>query len=75
MSLFVQRMGQGLGKAFLDHVKRNRDRIELWTFVANDGTRRFYAREGFFEAMRTDGSENEESLPDIRLRWERARDG
>ena len=29
----------------------------LWTFVANEGARRFYAREGFVEAGGTDGRE------------------
>jgi hypothetical protein len=40
----------------------------LWTFVANAGARRFYAREGFVEARRTEG-ENEEGLPDVLLTW------
>ena len=53
-SLFVARTGQGLGKALLDRAKAGRDRLQLWTFVANDGARRFYRREGFRELGRTD---------------------
>ena len=69
-ALYVAKPGQGIGRALLDHAKRGRDALELWTFVANEGARRFYAREGFSEVRRTDG-DNEESLPDVLLRWER----
>lgn len=70
-ALFVARPGHGVGKALLDHAKADRDHSELWTFMANEGARRFYAREGFFEVRRTVG-ENEEGLPDVLLRWERS---
>ena len=70
-SLFVatEARGGGVGKSLLDEAKAARpDGLDLWTFVANLGARRFYEREGFVEAERTDG-DNEENLPDIRLRW------
>lgn len=67
-ALYVATPGKGLGRILLDHAKAGRDRLDLWTFVANSGARRFYAREGFVEVRRTDG-ENEENLPDILLRW------
>ncbi len=61
--------GRGIGAALLDRAKALRpEGLTLWTFAVNDGARRFYAREGFVEAGRTDG-ENEEGLPDVRLRW------
>lgn len=69
-ALYVARTGQGLGRILLDHAKRGRDALDLWTFQANEGARRFYAREGFIEVRRTDG-DNEEGLPDVLLRWER----
>ncbi|WP_421858714.1 GNAT family N-acetyltransferase [Oricola sp.] len=69
-ALYVATPGQGIGRALLDHAKRGRDALELWTFVANEDARRFYAREGFVEIRRT-GGDNEESLPDVLLRWER----
>jgi len=64
--------GQGVGKALLDYAKNATDELELWTFQANSGARRFYAREGFSEVELTDGAGNDESLPDVRLVWERA---
>ena len=70
MALYVAVPGQGLGKALLDHAKAGRRVLGLWTFQANEDARRFYAREGFREVEFTEG-DNEEGLPDVRLRWER----
>ena len=70
-SLFIDRAarGRGVGKRLLDEAKTARPQgLSLWTFVANRGALRFYAREGFVEAERTAG-DNEEGLPDIRLSW------
>lgn len=63
--------GRGLGKLLLDHAKGQVARLGLWTFQANTGARRFYAREGFCEVRLTDGAGNEEKLPDAWLAWER----
>lgn len=63
--------GRGIGKALLDRVKAEEPEIVLWTFQANVGARRFYAREGFVEIEQTDGAGNDEGLPDVRLRWKR----
>ena len=60
--------GSGLGRALLDEAKTGRHLV-LWTFQANRGARRFYAREGFLEVKRTDGAANEARLPDVRLEW------
>lgn len=68
-----QAQGQGVGKALLDHAKDGSETLELWTFQANSGARRFYAREGFAEVELTDGAGNDEKLPDVRLVWERAK--
>lgn len=71
-SLYVARHGQGMGvgKALLDAAKAVQPRLTLWTFEANTGAQRFYEREGFTVAERTDGRENEEGLPDIRYVWQ-----
>lgn len=69
-SLYAARPGKGTGKRLLDRVKEGRDRLDLWTFVANGGARRFYAREGFRGVEFTDG-DNDEGLPDVRMRWDR----
>ncbi len=60
----------GLGRRMMDHAKGQRpDGLKLWTFVANTGARKFYEREGFVEAERSDG-DNEEKLPDILFAWQ-----
>ncbi len=62
---------QGIGRMLLDRCKFARPKgFSLWTFQQNTGARRFYEREGFQEAERTDGAGNEEGLPDIRYVWE-----
>ena len=62
--------GQGIGKRLLDAVKADHGRVDLWTFEANQGAVRFYAREGFVEVERTRG-DNAERLADVRMRWQR----
>lgn len=69
MALYARNPGQGVGKRLIDHAKARYPVLNLWTFVANSGARRFYEREGFVEVERSDG-DNEEKLPDIRYRWE-----
>ncbi|WP_233557284.1 GNAT family N-acetyltransferase [Rhodophyticola porphyridii] len=70
-ALYVAKPGLGIGRGLLNVAKDGRDRLKLWTFVANRGARNFYTREGFREIRQTDG-DNEEGLPDVLLRWERA---
>jgi GNAT superfamily N-acetyltransferase len=61
--------GAGLGAALMGAAKALRPGgLTLWTFEANAGARRFYAREGFREVGRTPGA-NEEGLPDVLLAW------
>lgn len=62
--------GAGIGTALIDKAKHKcSDGLSLWTFVANEGARRFYQREGFVEVRRTEG-DNEEGLPDILFHWQ-----
>ncbi|MDE9451152.1 GNAT family N-acetyltransferase [Aliiroseovarius sp. Z3] len=61
--------GHGIGKALLDDAKAAAPQLALYTFQANEGACRFYQREGFTEAFRTDGAGNDEHLPDIRFTW------
>lgn len=62
--------GQGIGALLLDLVKSLRpDGFALWVFESNVGARRFYARHGFVELERTDGSGNEERAPDVKMAW------
>lgn len=62
--------GRGVGKRLLDRAKADAEVLSLWTFEANTGARAFYLREGFREARRTAG-DNEEGLPDIEFVWRR----
>jgi len=66
-----QARGEGVGRALMDAAKAQSERLSLWTFQANTGSQRFYQREGFVEASRGDGSNNEEGLPDIEYHWMR----
>lgn len=62
--------GQGIGGMLLDLVKsRCRDGFGLWVFESNTPARAFYARHGLVEVERTDGSDNDEREPDIRMVW------
>lgn len=63
--------GKGIGCMLLGRCKfACPDGFGLWTFQQNTAARRFYEREGFIEAERSDGAGNEEGLPDIRYIWE-----
>ena len=43
--------------------------LGLWVFQSNDRAQRFYAARGFVEVERTDGRDNEEREPDVRMVW------
>jgi GNAT superfamily N-acetyltransferase len=66
---------RGFGGQLIDLAKTASDRLALWTFQANLGAMRFYVGHGFVETERTDGSANDERLPDVRLVWQRGPDG
>ena len=71
-SLYVDpaRLARGIGSALLDLAKALRPGgLGLWVFESNEAARRFYARHGFGEVRRTDGSGNEEGEPDVELAW------
>lgn len=59
----------GLGRALVAEAKAQAPRLSLWCFQANTAARAFWAAMGFAEAARTDGQDNAEGLPDIRLIW------
>ncbi len=62
--------GQGIGSALLDLAKAQRPQgFCLWVFESNTPARNFYARRGFVELERTDGSGNEERSPDVQMAW------
>lgn len=61
---------QGVGTALLHMAMLTVSRLELWTFQRNDAACQFYETHGFTAVAFTDGSENEESEPDVRYLWE-----
>ena len=64
-------VGQGAGAMLLNAAKESGVRaLELWCFQQNHAARRFYERHGFAAIRFTDGSDNEEKLPDMLFRWE-----
>jgi GNAT superfamily N-acetyltransferase len=65
--------GQGVGEALLDKAKRRRPELHLRVFEQNPGARAFYERSGFALVGASDGSGNEERLPDLHLRWRAGR--
>src|SRR3984893_13515275 len=66
-------IGSGAGSQLLDVAKKSSVvALELWCFQANERGRRFYEEGGFQAGRFTDGRDNEEKVPDVRYRWERA---
>jgi GNAT superfamily N-acetyltransferase len=62
--------GRGVGGALLGRaMSENPDGLSLWVFAANHRALAFYQRAGFVEVCRTDGSGNEERVPDARMHW------
>lgn len=64
--------GKGLGSALLTRAKARADFLQLWVFQQNIAAQGFYAKHGFAEVERTDGSTNEERCPDLRMTWHHA---
>lgn len=63
------RRATGIGSALLRDAMCRSIELGLWTFQCNTPARAFYARHGFAEVEFTDGTRNDEQLPDVRLRW------
>ncbi len=60
---------RGTGSALLTAVRSAAEGpLELWVFAGNAGARAFYAGHGGRELYSTDGHDNEERTPDVRVR-------
>ena len=71
-NLYVQPgfQNQGVGSALLETAKASSaGSLRLWVFEPNKGAIRFYERHGFTLVKRTDGSQNEEKVPDRLMAW------
>ncbi len=58
-----------LGTAFIKRAQSGAKALQLWVFEQNTAAQNFYAVQGFEVAERTDGSNNEERCPDLRMTW------
>lgn len=62
--------GHGIGERLVALAKREHpEGLQLWAFQVNEPARRFYRRHGFVEVELTDGENNEEREPDVRMTW------
>ncbi|QIX26374.1 GNAT family N-acetyltransferase [Nocardioides sp. JQ2195] len=71
-SLYVEPSAQrsGVGSALLEVARSRRPQgFALWVFETNAPAREFYRRHGLIELECTDGADNEERSPDIRMAW------
>lgn len=57
--------GRGIGTGLLSQASADMPVVKLYCFQANEGARRFYERHGFVAEVFSNGSKNEEKLPDI----------
>ena len=61
---------RGIGGRLLELAKEQRPQgLDLYVFEPNLDAIRFYERYGFTTAERSDGSRNEEKVPDRRITW------
>ena len=64
------RAREGIGSLLLDLAKQRRPAgFCLWVFEQNEPARAFYRRHGLLELEHTDGADNEEHAPDLRMAW------
>lgn len=65
---------QGIGAALLDVVGSVLgESFGLWVFTQNHAARRFYAARGLVEVEETDGRDNPEGVPEVRMVFRRGR--
>lgn len=62
-------VGKKLGSMLLTIAKEAHPHLQLWTFQKNTRAISFYLRHGFMQVKQTDGSGNEERMPDILFEW------
>ncbi len=62
--------GKGTGTLLLaEAMSRRPGGLGLWVFEPNEGAIRLYERHGFHTVKKTDGSGNEERVPDRLMAW------
>ncbi|MEM9627725.1 MAG: GNAT family N-acetyltransferase [Pseudomonadota bacterium] len=62
--------GRGIGHRLMEMAKTcSGGELRLWVFEPNKSAIRFYERHGFVTVRKTDGSDNEEKVPDRLMAW------
>lgn len=69
--LAADQLGRGLGEQLLELAKGDYAELSLWTFQQNVRARAFYEKHGFVAERFTDGTDNEEQMPDVYYVWRR----
>lgn len=64
--------GLGIGSALVKLAQREQSELRLYTFQSNIRARSLYERYGFVLEELTDGSRNEEKMPDCTYHWQRS---
>ena len=64
---------RGIGSALVRFAQGRQSELRLYTFQSNVNARAFYERHGFVIEELTDGTRNEEQMPDITYLWRAAR--
>ncbi len=67
--LLPEFFGVGLGLHLLKLAKANSKNLQLWVFKPNQRAIHFYEKHGFKIVKETDGSGNEEKVPDVLMEW------
>ena len=63
---------RGIGSKLVQFAQDRQSELRLYTFQSNANARAFYERHGFAIEELTDGTRNEEQMPDITYLWRAA---
>lgn len=68
--IFVEKNFQrkGIGKALIDHAKKNHDELSLHVYIKNENAVRFYKREGF--VISGEGTDEDTGEKEYLMKWE-----
>ena len=64
-----EHVGRSHGQALLNKAMERQNHLQLWVFQKNTKAIRFYKSNGFQLVRKTDGSTNEEKVPDALYAW------
>lgn len=67
--LLPSHVGKALGVELLKKAKQSCSYLQVWVFQQNVRAISFYERHGFIRVRETDGSGNEEQVPDALFAW------